>query len=528
MIDLNNGFHDEIWNPFHDDKKTHKISGPTNSNHCNYFLTTQTIDGYAKEQIRETILKHESIFKHQLQELHRLHKRQQDLMNLTKETRIFASGFPPLTSTFRPLESLNGKSLNVPERRPIDLQLSTNEQQVGIFQKLTDKKPFTFTDLNEPITPKKTLFGVEINTGHLNHFGSFDSAIQNPGFFSVNSRSTVTNSEWQNRNKHEQQPLPLWLTKGKESTIHHINLNSLQNHSHQFFKKADVADGNQTREFKKVKLDDSSTITKILGVPIIETKIESNIRHDIDLNLSLEIEEEDPPPATPSSPENTSAMDSDLELATIAAEAIVSISIFQQPPENPIDNLTWFADVITNELEKSLVEKSEEIDYFEYMTLKLQDSKENYDDFYKPVTTEDEKVADNTSLLLKRTPRKGQGKRGKQKKDFQKDILPNIVTLSRREVTEDLQIFEDVFSSTGVFWQSSLSKRKSGGGGRSGRGRRRGMVVEPSCRPLPPPEQCRELALEKSLGGWGRRTRRLPRQRCSNGGSHYRSLALKC
>ncbi|XP_042757707.2 uncharacterized protein LOC111893711 [Lactuca sativa] len=526
MIDLNNGFHNDIWNPYHDDK-THKISGPTNSQHYNYFLTTQTIDGYAKEQIRQTILKHESIFKHQLQELHRLYKRQQDLMNLTKETRIFASSFPHLGSTFRPFNSINGKSLGVPERRVIDLQQSTDEQEIGIFQNLTQKKPFNLADLNKPIidctsSAKKTLFGVEINSVHQNHWlGSFDSG---------NSRS-MTTSEWQNRNKHEQS-LPLWMTKGKESTVHHINLNSLQNHSHQFFNKADVAsDDHETREFKKVKLDDSRTITMILGVPIIDTKLESNVKHDIDLNMSLD-EEDAPPPApeTPPSPENPSAMDSDLELVNIAAEAIISISTFHPPeiPEKPVESLMWFADVITNdlELEKSFVEKSEEMDYFEYMTLKLQDSKENHDDFYKPVIMEDKKEEENNSLSLKRTPRKGQGKRGKQKKDFQKDILPNIVSLSRREVTEDLQIFEDAFSGTGVFWQSSLSKRK--GGGRSGRGRRRSVAAEPLCRPQPPPEQCRELALEKSLGGWGRRTRRLPRQRCSNGGSHYRSLALKC
>lgn len=552
MIDLNNSYHNGNWD-LHHNEKSQPIFGPTNSQHFDYFLTTQTIDGYAKQQIRQTILKHESIFKHQLQELHRLYKRQQDLMNLTKERRIFGSSFPHLGSNFSPL--------GLPERRVIDLELPPDEQQVGNFQKWTEKKPFNLADLNEPIidrdsSVKGMLFGVQVNgisSGqhpskfHHNHWlGSFDSTRQNPG-----SRS-MTNSEWQNSNKHEQ-PLPIWMIKGKESTVHHINLNSLQNHSQQFFKKADVADGYETREFKKVKLDDSRTITKILGVPIIDTKVESNVRHHIDLNLSLD-DEDCPPPATPSSPEtqssdvkvatieidleapgafesdnsseNPSAMDSDLELVNIAAEAIVSISTFH-PPEKPVDSLMWFADVITNDLEIKLVKKNEEIDYFEYMTLKLQDSKENYDNFYKPVIMEVEKDDDNGSVL-KRTPRKTQGKRGRPKKDFQKDILPNIVSLSRREVTEDLQIFEDAFSGTGVFWQSSLSKKK--GGGKSGRGRRRSVVAEPSCRPLPPPEQsvCRELALEKSLGGWGRRTRRLPRQRCSNGGSHHRSLALKC
>ncbi|KAI3669971.1 hypothetical protein L6452_41500 [Arctium lappa] len=692
------------------------ISGPGNNQHYDYFLTRQATDGYAKEQIRQTILKHESIFRHQLQELHRLYKRQKDLMNpMAPETSNFGRFLNQTPSSFSLVDSSFSRASTsrcvVSERKVIDLELPADaEEKVGNFHSLSTEKVFGLADLNEPIqieetdlsasvrnknstnrfadepqqrdsSVKRTIFGVEIcgrndtpsfdflhaptfrssnpqsglinpepplvlpwrNTTscqngsilHHNHWlgsGSSDSTRQNPSFFAGNlSSRLMTNSRsvgflngikskdsasdnleeicvsekrkfmdmWKNRETPEQR-LPSWLTakpclrseemNGKETTVHHINLDSLQNHSQQFFKKSEMADGNDPREFKKVKTDDSQSFTKILGVPIIDfqnsndlvtketdydSKVEengaknciSNIRNQIDLNLSLD--EEDAPfpesivkiatmeidleaPAVLESETDSREMDSEndstdahFELDKAAAEAIISISSskvqdsFDPPQEPSAATLWWFAEVITsNGFKKRSVKVDQEtipegMDDFEFMTLKLQDSEESYEN-YKPTIVEEEKEKEEemgSGSFSKRTPRKGQGRRGRQRKDFQKDVLPNIVSLSRREVTEDLQTFEEAFSSTGVSWQSSLSKRKAAA--RNGRSRRQSVAADTSCKPLPPPavvEQtvCREVALEKTLGGWGRRTRRLPRQRCGNAGNHHSSLALKC
>nr|GFA35017.1 hypothetical protein [Tanacetum cinerariifolium] len=252
-----------------------------------------------------------------------------------------------------------------------------------------------------------------------------------------------------------------------------------------------------------------------------------------DLNMSYD--EEEAPSAAPSFPESVvkiatmeidleapavlesdsddGSNDIDTELVKVAAEAIVSISISEPHCEPSANTLLWLADVVTSkDCKESLVRADkeyapEDMDYFEYMTLKLEDTEEKYDDF-KPMIVEEQKE-DDTSSLSKRTPRKNQGKRGRQKRDFQRDVLPSMVSLSRREVREDLQIFEEAFSSTGVSWQSCMSKRKAG---RNSRGKRSAVV---------PPKAggqkktiCNEMSLEKSLEGWGRRTRRLPRQRC--------------
>ncbi|XP_071711226.1 uncharacterized protein [Rutidosis leptorrhynchoides] len=632
MMDLNNSFHNGVRDPYHDDR-SHRISNPVNSQQFDYFLTSQAMDGYngyGKEQIKQTILKHETIFRHQLQELHRLYKRQRDLMNpvatkmsqfgsdIYKERPFLASNFSPIDSsfsrastsltniTFSPVDSIKGKTTFKDFNPEVD---TSNKRNV-----------FSLADLNEPIhadetafatlfyhknrlgpqkkdsSAKRTLFGVDIsernhaqsfvspwkNTNssvyHNNWPNSSNSTSQNTGLFTSNSRLTTnpvrqTSFSFEDRSVREKnkfldmwknetpvQTLPHWLTpkpclpnehlKSKQTSVHHINLNSLQNDSHLFFKKTEMKEGSGTHVFKKVKTDENENITKILGVPIVESRCESKKtveengkkKHVSDIDLNLSLDEEDVLASLPESVVKIATMEIDLEAPAVlesdtdpdpvdgsmdnthlelvnnAAEAIVSIS----RSEPSADKLLWFAEVITSTIK--------EMDYFEYMTLQLEEETEEVYDNYKPIKMEDPKE-ETSGSLLKRTRRIGQGKRGRQKRDFQKDILPSIVSLSRREVTEDLQIFEEALSATGVSWQSNWTKRKSA------RGRRRLVVADTLCD-LPPPSTppsvaaaesiCRELSLEKNLGGWGRRTRRLPRQRCKNGGKHNSSPVLKC
>lgn len=75
------------------------------------------------------------------------------------------------------------------------------------------------------------------------------------------------------------------------------------------------------------------------------------------------------------------------------------------------------------------------MDYFEFTTLKLEDTKDEHYS-YKP------KELHNPSDEKTKRSRKGMPSRGRQLKDFQKDILPGLVTLSRHEVTEDLKALE--------------------------------------------------------------------------------------
>ncbi|KAK1440794.1 hypothetical protein QVD17_06626 [Tagetes erecta] len=555
--------------------------------------------GYPKEQMRQTILKQESIFRHQLQELHRVYKRQRDLMNEFTWKDHYNSTIPtdaPNSSHFL--------SQVCTQRRAIDLELPANveednvgNQTVKNVHNSSTRRPYNLADLNEPIQMEEASFAashINKNSGscvadnvqkqnlstnskfwclqtvqkkayeHLSRtkkiFGvELCESSHKPPFDSSRDQSTspFNCSHWiePHNGKNLEKQLPHWLmkTKGKETILYQMNLDTLQQHSQQFFKKAD-----------KLQTDNLHGVTKILGVPI--TNIQASTahthdknaendkgnqnlgsRHDIDLNLSFD--EEVDLSSTPNIPDTVVSSasveidleapaaleaetddDHDRELVKSAAEAIMSISSSDPPPADTL--LRWFAEVITSgedDSKKSSVNMNKDedcipdgMDYFEYMTLKLQETEIDYH-CHKAVIVAD--MEEDGGLLRKPVTRKGQGKRGRQRKDFQRDVLPGIVSLSRREVSEDLQTFEEAFSSIGIAWQS---KRKAG------RGKRRSVVLSPRTPPPTPPEVAVERSVfrdvglqEKSLSGWGKRTRRLPRQRCQNGGNHQ-SLALKC
>lgn len=232
------------------------------------------------------------------------------------------------------------------------------------------------------------------------------------------------------------------------------------------------------------------------------------------------------------------------ELMRNAAEAIVVLSsisgdqvhtVIDSPSESSMeDPLGWFVDVVSSckdNLESKCDnskgkdgEDDEGLDYFESMTLKLEEMKEE-DYMPKPLVPENFKVEETASTLPTRT-RKGPARRGRQKRDFQRDILPGLVPLSRNEVTEDIQTFGGIMKATGHSWQSGLTRRSSTRNG-SGRGRgrpRRQTQVTPSSSPpvvtnessTPLTQQLNniEVALEdRSLTGWGKTTRRPRRQR---------------
>ncbi|XP_010258910.1 PREDICTED: uncharacterized protein LOC104598504 [Nelumbo nucifera] len=236
------------------------------------------------------------------------------------------------------------------------------------------------------------------------------------------------------------------------------------------------------------------------------------------------------------------------ELVKTAAEAIVAISSFSnnkhseddicQPSETPLkETLHWFAEIISSNMGdlQSYIDvalrckgvsdqesSSDESDYFETMTLKLTEL-EVEERWCKPHAPEIPKVEEASASRLLSRPRKGQGRRGRQRRDFQRDILPGLASLSRHEVNEDLQTIEGLMRATGCSWETGLAKKNAGRSGWA-RGRRRSrcpaptMVMTVEC---PPPKQQSsngELGLEeRSLTGWGKTTRRPRRQRCPAG-----------
>ncbi|KAE9613693.1 hypothetical protein Lal_00016092 [Lupinus albus] len=237
------------------------------------------------------------------------------------------------------------------------------------------------------------------------------------------------------------------------------------------------------------------------------------------------------------------------EIMRYAAEAIVAMSslccnqvddVIDSPSESPVtDLLNWFVDVVSlcadnwerkydNSRERDGEDNEESysqgLDYFEAMTLKLPETKEE-DYMPKPLVPENLRV-EETDISLPTRTRKGPVRRGRQWRDFQMDILPGLTSLSRHEVTEDLQAFDGLMRATGHSWHSGLTRRSYSRNG-CGRGKRRSQVT----RSPPPPVATIEMNTplvqqlnniearleDRGLTGWGKTPRRPRRQRCPAG-----------
>ncbi|XP_057486268.1 uncharacterized protein LOC130772456 isoform X2 [Actinidia eriantha] len=243
------------------------------------------------------------------------------------------------------------------------------------------------------------------------------------------------------------------------------------------------------------------------------------------------------------------------EAVRIAADTIVAISSSDHrnrveettcnrsevPSE---DSLLWFVEVVSsfvNNLESKFgtesrskhsgyinLSLSNEIDDFEAMTLNLTEvTEEEY--MPRPLVPEILGVEETGTISLLNRPRRGQARRGRPRRDFQRDILPGLASLSRHEVTEDLQTFGGLMRATGHVWYSGLTRRNGTRNGGATRGRRRSVVdtaaaatatVTASTVYTPLIHQLNniEVGLEdRTLTGWGKTPRRPRRQRCPAG-----------
>lgn len=193
--------------------------------------------------------------------------------------------------------------------------------------------------------------------------------------------------------------------------------------------------------------------------------------------------------------------------ATAAAEAILAISASVPLNQNSTDTLAWFANVatsnnieISSETELAVSSDEGSVESFEALALKLEETKleEGYHDCANSKMREVEMQDVATALTTRALPRRG---RRRQKKDFQKDILPGLVHLKKREVTEDLQIFGKVGPTKRVGRKPKNVEPDP-------------VPVGPSCQTGVAPVAGEGLV---SALGWGQITRRCRKQRLPPG-----------
>ncbi|XP_042425200.1 uncharacterized protein LOC122012661 [Zingiber officinale] len=250
------------------------------------------------------------------------------------------------------------------------------------------------------------------------------------------------------------------------------------------------------------------------------------------------------------------------QLARFAAENLVAISVDSNGCHNNIgcnllclpqfDTLRWFAKVVSHSSEnlmqvdngKNQYARSMDddnnwhgdhddnagggLDLFEAITLELEEVKVDQqccrakENDAKDDKENGEEVKGPDSMLFTK-PRCGQGKKRRQRRDFQKDVLPGLASLSRLQVSEDLQSFWGMMKPSRRPWQVSSTKRNTDQNSqRKGRRQQRSMVITVEevqvIHHQPSPLGNAEIGVDgSSMVGWGRTTRRCRRRRCLPG-----------
>ncbi|XP_051121089.1 uncharacterized protein LOC127244557 [Andrographis paniculata] len=353
-------------------------------------------------------------------------------------------------------------------------------------------------------------------------------------------------------------------SKEAKKSPYFMNLDSLQNCSQKFFRKTETADTTSMQK-KETVSERSSNAAKILGFPISEMlpqvenrssgddpaevntsgdankdDMKKGINSIIDLNLSLDEEALPSAPFLPTAIVKIVTTEIDLEAPAViesetdaflvktgssetylspdeeydrsAAESLFAISLHRNSADNEpppvastIGALEWFVEIVYSQQRRCGTAARQEfipdgMDHFEYETLKLEETKEEPCQYEVVVMSHPTDEEMGNTAFLKRSRR-----RGRPWKNFQKDILPGMIMLSRLEVAEDLQTFDELMKAGGGSSSSRSSTRHSRGRKRAGPAPAAVPAQQPNCQ-----------MEDRSLTGWGKRTRRLPRQRCHN------------
>ncbi|CAM0876709.1 unnamed protein product [Alopecurus aequalis] len=157
--------------------------------------------------------------------------------------------------------------------------------------------------------------------------------------------------------------------------------------------------------------------------------------------------------------------------ATAASEDILALSVDVLATDEPHSMLQWFAELAVSgmddharqvEVQGCIGNSSDDddLDSFESLTPKLEETKTVglCSRPLAPAITNDEQTVSAVNLLTK--PKRGKQTKRRQKRDFQKDILPSISSLRRPEIIEDIQLLEGLVQTSGGSWESSFTRRQ--------------------------------------------------------------------
>ncbi|CAA0825536.1 Plant protein of unknown function (DUF863 [Striga hermonthica] len=415
--------------------------------------------------------------------------------------------------------------------------------------------------LLNPSSNSNLISGCNITAKNGFYHGSSSKANHFPGFDHLNCSSRAASNRSTNRIFGQILQNPSRLENSKP--VIYIDLNEDEDGSKSKQTLPWLTDLNQpSNDFEVSNTEKIESAKKLMGFPIFETDEPQNAppvidctknvdtenkNRAIDLNLECELDEDSPVDIRTAEKgkmgmrgplidlnfcdsnfieehdvetalENTDDIrlsrteneTSNDELLRNAADIMVAISSY-----NPLaESLMWLAGLL--EAHGPDVPgpgpPHGEIDDFEAMTLQIEESKE--EDYmpapFAPILSE--KVG--PTVYMAGRPRRGQQRRGRQqRRDFQRDILPGLASLSRQEVTEDIQMLGGLMRATGHHWSPGQTKRNGGP-----RGRRRTHAAEEQLV-----DRVEGRLEDRSITGWGKKTRRPRRQRCQLAGNSSNS-----
>lgn len=196
---------------------------------------------------------------------------------------------------------------------------------------------------------------------------------------------------------------------------------------------------------------------------------QTTLKIDLEAPPSPEVEERPLPRGYSEDTQPEDGNDDPLEeLVKIAANAIVSISSSSssssQPSPEKCENfdtmtLEWFAGLVVDSVSVDL--ETHTLDEFEAMTLNLTEMKEEEHLCFQNTP----QIENFSSYSMPLSGQKGKGRttktRRSKRKDFQSEVLPSLASLSRYEVTEDIQMIEGLMQAAGTPWHLSRARRAS-------------------------------------------------------------------
>lgn len=505
-----------------------------NGQNCNNILPrtiTNFMSGYEKDALKQMMLSHEAAFKHQVSELHRLYKVQKEIMSEIKRKELYKLPIPietpPSSSSLLHIATYKNALMRW-HKSPIP-EINSNDSKSLDSRPLKARKRLfdlhlpadNYIDVEEEktVVEDKNSDNVRISRSrnHKADLGKIQLFDLNEPFLDDDVEDNFLKKS----------------NNGKEKTIYtnsvgHIEpcLDSNFGAKTTFSKllSDEILKANISRNNKIGNIFRSIDINLVCEADTEVADIEnekkaSELGGQIDLNMCASEDEI----ALEKSVDSKIAIDIDLK--NLAADALVAMSSFEENAEDPSEGsleeaLLWLseavcksdfeqgADIYTDKRAQKYTDNVfDEIDEFEAMTLSLIELDE---DEYMPSAL----VLENTELETKteashlpNRARRGNSKR--LKRDFQREILPGMISLSRHEVAEDVQTFGGIMKAMGSSWPV-LGKRR----------RRLVAEVAPSDEPKVTIKPLMERINSVEIG-WGKTPRRPRRRR----GGHVGNLS---